>query len=28
MRLPTLIEMGQATVVIFMLGMVRFRVHG
>jgi hypothetical protein len=28
MCLPALIEMGQATVVIFMLRMVRFRVHG
>jgi hypothetical protein len=28
MRLPALIEMGEAAVVIFMLRMVRFRVHG
>ena len=27
-RLPALIEMGQATVVVFMQGMIRFRVHG
>jgi hypothetical protein len=27
MRLPALIEMGQAAVVVFMQGMIRFRVH-
>jgi hypothetical protein len=28
MRLPALIEMGQAAVVVFVQGLIGFRVHG